>query len=103
MNKKQTIMAGFFVVASLAALNAQAYDGSQYAREAKITLEQARAIALKAYTGTIVEEKLEHKRGGSGLRYSFDVRAHHLTHELAVDAKTGKVLENSRESKNDND
>ncbi len=90
-----------FAVASTAAINAMAYDGSQYAGEAKLTIEQARALALKAYPGTIVEEELEHKRGGSGLRYSFDVRANHLTHEVAVDAKTGKILENSRESESE--
>lgn len=93
-------------VASLAmSMTAQAatYKGSQYAGEAKLTIEEARALANKAYPGTIVEEELEHKRGGSGLRYSFDIRANHVTHEVAIDAKTGDVLENTRESSNDND
>ncbi len=77
--------------------------GSQYLNEASLKLEQARAVAQKAYPGVIVEEALEHKLGGSGLRYSFDIRAHHMTHEVAVDAKTGQVLENVREPENDND
>ena len=103
MNKKHTLLAISFAMASAAATHAMAYDGSQYAGEAKITIDQARTLALKAYPGTIVEEELEHKRGGSGLRYSFDVRANHLTHEVAVDAKTGKILENSRESEREDD
>jgi uncharacterized membrane protein YkoI len=103
MTMKQTMMAVIFAVAAFSALDAQAYDGSQYAKEAKITLKQAEAIALKAYPGTFVEVGLKHKKGGSGLRYSFDVRAHHITREIAVDAKTGKLLENSRESANDLD
>ncbi|NNM50647.1 MAG: PepSY domain-containing protein [Pseudomonadales bacterium] len=87
----------------MSSLTGFAYEGSQYAGEAKITLEQAEAIAMKSYPGTIVEIELEHKLGGSGLRYSFDIRAHHNTQELAVDAKTGAILKNSRESKNDDD
>ncbi|NDU85538.1 MAG: PepSY domain-containing protein [Ferrovum sp.] len=80
---------------------ALAYKGDQYAKEAKLTIEQARAAAIKAYPGDILEEELEHKLGGSGLRYSFDIRANHLTHEVAIDAKTGTVLQNERESGND--
>ena len=88
---------------SLSALSAQAYDGSRYAHEARISLHQAEKIAKKAYPGTIVEVALRHERGGSGLRYSFDVRGHHRTHEIAVDAKTGRILRNERESEHDDD
>ncbi|WP_297456848.1 PepSY domain-containing protein [Ferrovum sp.] len=80
---------------------ALAYKGEQYAKEATLTLEQARAVAVKAYPGDIVEEELEHKLGGSGLRYSFDIRANHITHEVAIDAKSGKVLLNERENSNE--
>ena len=103
MIKKNLVLAISFAMASTIATIAQAYDGSEYAGEAKLTLAQAEAIAQKAYPGTFVEVELEHKRGGSGLRYSFDIRAHHLTHEVAIDANTGKVLENSRESENEDD
>ena len=99
MKRKMTTV--LLVTASMAALNAQAYDGSRYASEAKISMDQAKSIALKAYPGTIVEESLQHKRGV--LRYAFDIRAHHVTHELAVDAGTGKILQNSRESEQDDD
>lgn len=44
--------------------------------------------------------ELEKERGGSGLRYSFDVKDGKTTHEVGVDAKTGKVLEDSVEGPN---
>lgn len=88
------LLAGF-------ATSALAYKGDQYAKEATLTMDQARAEAVKAYPGTVLEEELEHKLGGSGLRYSFDIRANHVTHEVAIDAKTGKVLRNDRENGSD--
>ena len=103
MNSHKKIMALASFAALVMAAQASAFDGSQYAKEATLSIEQARALAIKAYPGTIVEEELEHKLGGSGLRYSFDIRANHVTHEVAVDAKTGNILQNSRESANDND
>ena len=65
---------------------------------ARIGLPQARAIALATSYGQITDEELEHERGGSGLRYSFDIKNGRVTHEVGVDAKTGRVLENSVES-----
>ncbi len=94
-------MLGLVLIAS--ASLALAYDGSQYAKEATLTIDQARSAAQKVFPGTIVEEGLEHKLGGSGLRYSFDIRANHITHEVAIDAKNGNVLKNTRESKNDDE
>mgnify|MGYP007115083777 CR=1 FL=1 len=46
-------------------------DGSQYLKDARITLSQARAKASKVYPGKIVAQELEKEPGGSGLRYSF--------------------------------
>ncbi len=79
------------------ATGAHAFSGEKYAKEAKITLAQARAIALKAFPGRIADEELEHEKGGSGLRYSFDIVSGHVRQEVGVDARTGKVLENDRE------
>lgn len=76
-------------------------DGSQYLKDAHVSLQQARATAMKTYPGTIVTEELEKEKGGSGLRYSFDVKnSSGVTHEVGVDAKTGAVLENSVEGPN---
>ena len=41
--------------------------------------------------------ELEREKGGSGLRYSFDITSHKTKYEVGVDAKTGTVLENARE------
>ncbi|MBU6248877.1 MAG: PepSY domain-containing protein [Xanthomonadaceae bacterium] len=60
-----------------------------------IDLAAARTIALHVVPGKIVKEELEKERGGSGLRYSFDIRAEGVVHEIGVDARDGKVLENS--------
>lgn len=79
---------------------ALAYSGEGYAKHAKITMAEATAIALKAQPGTITDRELERESGGSGLRYSFDIKSGAATHEVGVDAKTGKVLENSVEGKN---
>ena len=87
------------VVAAIPLTAAFAYTGQEFASEAKLTLDQARAVALKAFPGTITDEELEKEGGGSGLRYSFDVKSGATTHEVGVDAKTGKVLENSLEGK----
>ena len=53
--------------------------------------------AIKARHGTITDQELEKEGGGSGLRYSFDVKQGKITYEVGVDAKTGKVLENKAE------
>jgi uncharacterized membrane protein YkoI len=74
--------------------SAWAFTGEKLAGEAKITLAQARDIALKVFPGTIASEELEKEKGGSGLRYSFDIKNGAVVHEVGVDAKTGQILEN---------
>ncbi len=84
-----------------AAAAAQAFDGQQYAKDAKVSLERARQIALKEIPGgTITNQELEREKGGSGLRYSFDLKVAQGEREIGVDAVTGKVLENSVEGSN---
>jgi uncharacterized membrane protein YkoI len=82
------------------ALPAAKLKGGQFAGQARVTLAQARATALKARAGTITDQELEKEKGGSGLRYSFDIKAGGKTYEVGVDAKTGAVLENAAEGKN---
>lgn len=76
---------------------ALAYTGQKLAGQAKITIAQARETALKAHPGKITDEELEREGGGSGLRYSFDIRNGSRTQEVGIDAATGKVLENKTE------
>ena len=78
-------------------VSAFAWSGENLAPKAKITMEQATAIALKARPGTVTDRELERERGGSGLRYSFDIKSAAIVYEVGVDAKSGKVLENSTE------
>lgn len=82
------------------ALPALAYTGEKLAGEAKVSIEQARQAALKAHPGKITDEELEREPGGSGLRYSFDIKSGRVTQEVGVDAKTGRVLENAPEGPN---
>ena len=99
MTRRKTfgaILAGA-IAATAAATSAFAYKGEKLAPQATISLDQAREIALKAYAGEVVDEELERERGGSGLRYSFDIKNGSVTHEVGVDAKTGQVLENKVE------
>ena len=74
-----------------------AYSGDKLEKGAKVKIEQARKIALQARAGTITDEELEHEKGGSGLRYSFDIKSGGGVFEVGVDAQTGKILENKKE------
>lgn len=85
---------------AVGATSASAFQGEEYAKQAAVSLDQARAIALKAVPGAIADQELEKEAGGSGLRYSFDIKKDGATYEVGVDAATGKVLENSVEGPN---
>ncbi len=88
------------VLAVLMTGTALAFTGEKLLPQAKVTLPQARKVALNAYPGKIVSEELEQESGGSGLRYSFVIQHEKVKHEVGVDAKTGTVLENAVEGKN---
>ena len=82
-------------------MSAKKFDGSQYLAEAKVKLDKAREMALKAYPGVIQTEELEKEAGGHGLRYSFVIKASNGTsHEVGIDAVDGSVLENAAEGPN---
>jgi uncharacterized membrane protein YkoI len=76
------------------------FKGHRLAGRAAISIGKAREIALGARPGDIADQELEKEAGGSGLRYSFDIKAAGHTYEVGVDAKTGKVLENKTEGAN---
>ncbi|WP_296446923.1 PepSY domain-containing protein [Rhodoferax sp. UBA5149] len=97
---KKHVMTLLGLVLTVAAANVFAFTGQKLAGEAKISIEQARATALKAYPGKITDEELERENGGSGLRYSFDIRQGKVTQEVGVDGVTGKLLENAPEGPN---
>lgn len=95
MNKLISLV-GVLAIATYA-FTANAFTGKEYSKDAKITMPEARAIALKAHPGKITDEELELEKGGTGLRYSFDIKSGKITQEVGVDAKTGEVLENKKE------
>ena len=87
-------VSGFFAETALA------WPGRELAGEAKVSMAQAVVIAQKARPGTVTDRELEREGGGSGLRYSFDIKSGTTTYEVGVDAVTGKVLENAPEGRN---
>lgn len=91
---------GALGLALLVACPALAFTGEKLAKDAKISIVELRAIALKAHPGKITDEELEREAGGTGLRYSFDIKSGGSTQEVGVDAVTGRVLENAKEGKN---
>lgn len=82
---------------SVAAAAPHGFKGAALEPMARITLASARTTALEARPGVITDQELEKEGGGSGLRYSFDIRSHGRTFEVGVDARTGKLLENGAE------
>ena len=101
MNKHPVIFLATVATAVVGAVPAIAYPGQQLSSQAKISLAQARTIATHAVHGTIVSEELETEKGGTGLRYTFDMKTATGTREIGVDAKTGAVLENDAEKGKD--
>ena len=85
------------VIAGSALAAPATYKGHELAGKAKVSIGRARAIALMARPGKITDQELEAEFGGTGLRYSFDVKAQKAIYEVGVDAVTGKVLENKKE------
>jgi uncharacterized membrane protein YkoI len=73
------------------------FAGHKLGSKAHITLAQAQVIALKARLGAITDQELEKEGGGSGLRYSFDIKSGGRVFEVGVDARDGRVLENGAE------
>ena len=62
-----------------------------------VSMSQARAIAHKAAPGKIIQT------ASADGRYVFDIRQKNNVQEVAVDASTGKVVENKSEGKTDTD
>jgi uncharacterized membrane protein YkoI len=103
MKRSLTTLAMLIAVAVAApamAGSAAPLKGAKLAPMAHVKLAVARATALKARPGKITNQELEKEKGGSGLRYSFDILSGGKTYEIGVDAKSGAVLENAAEGKN---
>ena len=84
---RRLAMTGLMVAVATGAF---AYTGQELASKAKVKIDDARAIALKARPGAISTEELEKEKGGSGLRYSFGVKSGKALYEVGVDAADRK-------------
>ena len=98
--KKLIIAATVLAATGATGASAKHFAGAELLPQAKITLAQARASAVRAHPGVITDQELEKEGGGTGLRYSFDIMNNGKTFEVGVDARTGKVLENKTEGPN---
>ena len=74
---------------------------SAHVPKARLTMAQARTIALKIAPGKI--QDAEYEKEGGGWRYSFDIRQGKRIHEIGVNANTGRIVENKFEGLNDKD
>lgn len=74
---------------------------SVHAPKPRISMTQARAMALKLAPGRIISSEYE-KEGGIW-RYSFDIQQSGNVQEIGIDGRTGKVVENKSEGKVDHD
>ena len=93
-------LAGLSTVAVASPTSARA-PAHPEARRAKLTIKQAKAIALRTAPGTVVERDYELE--DRTWRYSFDIRQGERIHEVGVDAKTGKIVESAYEAAGDKD
>ncbi|MGH9949947.1 MAG: PepSY domain-containing protein [Pyrinomonadaceae bacterium] len=87
------VAAGIFFVSSVTTFGQEMEEkpDAKLAKQAKITMEAARKIALKRAPGKVEAGELEKEKGK--LVYSFDIRnAKGTISEVWVDAKTGKVV-----------
>jgi uncharacterized membrane protein YkoI len=67
----------------------------------RLSLAQARAIALKAAPGRVISSEYEKEKGG--WRYSFDIQQRGHVQEIGVDGNSGRIVENKSEGKVDHD
>lgn len=88
-----------FIVAAVAlTAGAQAKDQGP---APKLTLAQARVIALRAAPGKVISS--EYEKEGGGWRYSFDIQQPGHVQEIGIDGQTSKIVENKSEGKVDHD
>jgi uncharacterized membrane protein YkoI len=70
-------------------------DDPLFKAKAKITLDQAKEIALKAAPGEIVEVEYEIESNGNA-SYEFDIKTDKGEVKLEVDATSGKIVEDKQ-------
>lgn len=97
MQKSMHLLAALGALGLATGANAATKAKAPAGAKPAISMSQARAIAHKAAPGRIV------KTASANGRYVFDVKQKNNVQEVAVDAATGKVVENRSEGKTDTD
>jgi uncharacterized membrane protein YkoI len=70
------------------------YSGYEFAKEAKISMEQASWWVLNAYPRAVITDRALERDGDSGqLRYVFELKSQAQPFEVSFDAATGYNLE----------
>ena len=92
--KKMTCGLAVAGVALAVSSSAFAYKGQEMAKNAKISLNQAQAIAVNTRQGTIESQMLGHRKDAKGLDYSFVINSGGKMYDVAIDANTGDVAVN---------
>lgn len=98
------ILLGSAAQASPQAPAKAAHPGARAASKAphaRLTMVQARAIALRAAPGKVISGEYENE--GGGWRYSFDIQQRHNVQEIGIDGQSGKIVENKSEGPKDRD
>ena len=86
----------FLTLAAVSILGASvAYAAPTAGPRAKLSIGQARAIALKKAPGKVT--KAEYEKEDGAWRYSFDIRQGNKNHEIGVNPNTGAIVENTVE------
>ncbi|MBT2189425.1 PepSY domain-containing protein [Sphingobium sp. H33] len=84
------------VMAMIAVGTTMPAGAAEKAPKPKLSMDQAKAIALKLAPGKI--KKSEYEKEDGIWRYSFDIEQSKRIHEIGVDAMTGKVVEDAFEA-----
>lgn len=98
MKKNHKLMLAGAGALGLAGIGGGVYAGGQ-APEARISMDQARLIALEAAPGEVDEEEYEQENGN--WRYAFDIRENGRIHEISVDGMSGDIVEDTWEDAED--
>ena len=69
----------------------------RHAPKPLVSKARAESIAMAAAKGGKVVSS-EYEKEGGGWRWSFDIRQNGKIHEIGVDGRTGRIVENSWES-----
>lgn len=99
--QKEQDMQRTIIICTLAVLTSVSTAIAAKTPHPTISMARARAIALHLAPGSIISS--EYEKEGGAWRYSFDIQQRSQVQEIGIDARTGRVVENKSEGKQDRD